>query len=81
MMAKKEEAIVKRGRSGAERKVHTCATVIDLTNQALQLQKLDVKAKLLAKESRIMLTDLSVIDADQRAWFDKKRAIILQRDA
>jgi hypothetical protein len=28
-----------------------------------------------------MLADLSVMDAGQRAWFEKKGAIILQRDA
>jgi hypothetical protein len=37
--------------------------------------------KLLAEESQIILAELSVMDADQRACSVKKRAIILQRDA
>jgi hypothetical protein len=40
----------------------------------------DDKAKLLAEESRIMLANLSVMDAGQMAWFEKERSIILQHD-
>jgi hypothetical protein len=38
----------------------------------------DDEAKLLAEESRIMLANLSFMDASQRPWFEKERSIILQ---
>jgi hypothetical protein len=46
-----------------------------------EVKFVDIEAKLLTEESQIMLADLSVMDAGQRAWFEKKGAIILQRDA
>jgi hypothetical protein len=46
-----------------------------------EVKLVDVEAKLLTEESQIMLADLSVMDAGQRAWFEKNGAIILQRDA
>jgi hypothetical protein len=36
------------------------------------------EAKLLAEESWIMPTNLSLVQPDQMAWFEKKRAIVLQ---
>jgi hypothetical protein len=87
MMAE-EEAILRREEKQCWEKEAACATFIDLTKQALQVQKLatesklvDDKAKLLAEESRIMLANLSIIDADQRACFEKKHTTMLQCDA
>jgi hypothetical protein len=64
------------------------AIYIDLTKQAIAVQKLDAetkrlgaKAKSRAQEILIMFSDLSTMDADQLAWFKKKRTKIWLRDA
>jgi hypothetical protein len=47
----------------------------------LQAQYFDAEAKLLGEVSRIMLANLSIIDAGQWACFEKKHNIMLQCDA
>jgi hypothetical protein len=36
---------------------------------------------LLHEENLIMLAELSIMALEQKAWFERKRAIIRQRDA
>jgi hypothetical protein len=66
----------KKKRRGKEASV---AIYIDLTKQAIEVQRLDAEAKSRAEDKRIMLADLSNMDADKRSWFKKKRAVIRQR--
>jgi hypothetical protein len=68
-----EEAIVKREKKWCREKKITCATFINLTKQPLQIQKL--------AEVWIMLANFSIMNANQTALLEKKRAIILQCDA
>jgi hypothetical protein len=43
---------------------------------------LEVEAKIMAEENRVMLTDLATIfDPVQMAWIEKKQKMILSRDA
>jgi hypothetical protein len=42
---------------------------------------MDVATKFVAAKNRIMFFDLSIMNPDQSAWFEKKRAIICERDA
>jgi hypothetical protein len=71
MMTEKEDATIKREKWRREKGV-TYATFIDLNKQVLKVQNLDTEAKLFAEECRIMLANLSVMNANQRAWFKKK---------
>ncbi|KAK1631014.1 hypothetical protein QYE76_005329 [Lolium multiflorum] len=41
----------------------------------------DPRQKFLAKHNRIMFSELSLMDLEQNAWFQKKRVIIRERDA
>jgi hypothetical protein len=81
MMAEKEEALAKGDEKPRREKEVTCATFIDLTKRAMEIQAIEAEAKLLAEENRIMFADLSLMDPKQRAWFEKKRAIVRQCDA
>jgi hypothetical protein len=80
MMADKEKDVVKRKKKRRRDKEATCATFIDLTKQAMQVQKNEADANLLAEESQIMLVDLSLMGAGTKAWLEKKRTIIFQHD-
>jgi hypothetical protein len=81
MMAETQEALAKRDEKWRREKEATTATFIDLTKQAIEVQRMETTAKLLAEKNRIIFTDLSIMDLGQRAWFEKKRAIIRERDA
>jgi hypothetical protein len=81
MMAQTEEAPAKRDEKQHWEKEGVAATFIDLTKQVIDVQKLEVVAKFLAKHNRIMFADLSLMDLEQNAWFEKKRVIIRERDA
>jgi hypothetical protein len=80
MMADKEKDVVKRKEKRRRDKEATCATFIDLTKQSMQVQKNEANANLLTEESQIMLVDLSLMGAGTKAWLEKKRTIIFQRD-
>jgi hypothetical protein len=45
------------------------------------LETKEFEATLLAKESKIMMADLTALDPERRAWFKKKQAMIRARDA
>jgi hypothetical protein len=45
---------------------------INLTKEAIEVQRVDAEAKCRAEDTRIMLADLSIMDNDQRTWFEKK---------
>jgi hypothetical protein len=40
----------------------TCSTFIDLTKRALKIQAIEAEAKLLAKENRIVLAELRLME-------------------
>jgi hypothetical protein len=42
---------------------------------------MEAVTKLLAEENRIMFANLIIIEPEKRAWFEKKRATICERDA
>jgi hypothetical protein len=67
MMAKKEGAIAKRDEKRCQEKEAKCATFIDITKQAIEIQKIEVDTKLLEEENRILFADLSLMDPSQRA--------------
>jgi hypothetical protein len=58
---------------------------IEEINARSRARKLDLKQKevelsILAEENRIMTADLTDMDPIQRAWFEKKRKMIFDRD-
>jgi hypothetical protein len=66
----------------------SAAIYINLNKEAIKVKRLDAEAKRLdaeakcrAEDKMIMLADLSTMDANQRAWFGKKRAEIWLCDA
>ena len=40
-----------------------------------------VKLAMMAEENRIMMSDLSIMDPEQKAWILKKQKMIRERDA
>jgi hypothetical protein len=54
---------------------------IDLTKQAIAVQRLDAEANSRTEETQIMFADLSTMDGDQLAWFEKKRTKIWLQEA
>jgi hypothetical protein len=42
---------------------------------------IEAEAKLMAEEREIILVDTTKMSEGQKAWIEKRRAIILQRDA
>jgi hypothetical protein len=47
----------------------------------IEVKEKEVEATLLAEENRIMMSDLSLMNSETRAWFQKKQAMIRSRDA
>jgi hypothetical protein len=81
MMVVTPEALAKRGEKRRGEKEPTAMSFIDLTKHAIEVQRMESTTKLLAEENQIMFVDLSIMDPDKRACFEKKRAIIRERDA
>jgi hypothetical protein len=46
----------------------------------IEVKEQEVEATLLAEENRIMMSDLSLMNSETRAWFQKKQAMIRSRD-
>jgi uncharacterized membrane protein len=69
MMAETQEALTKRDEKRRRKKEATTATFIDLTKQAIMVEAM---AKLLVEENQIMSAGLSIMELEQRAWFEKK---------
>jgi hypothetical protein len=42
---------------------------------------MEAAAKLLVEENQIMFVNLSIMNLEQRTWFEKKQTIIHERDA
>jgi hypothetical protein len=87
-MADKEEAIAVREENKRQEKEATCNQFFDLTKKAIEVEEsmtkakaIEAKAKLMAEEREIMLMDTTSMTEGQKAWVEKQRAIILQRDA
>ncbi|KAK1665539.1 hypothetical protein QYE76_053698 [Lolium multiflorum] len=72
MMAKTQEALAKRDVKRRQEMESIAATFIDLTKEAIEVQVMEVAAKLLAEENRIMFVEFSIMDPEQREWFEKK---------
>jgi hypothetical protein len=86
-MADKEEAIAMREEKKCCKKEATCDQFYDLTKKAIEVEEsmakakaIEAKAKLMAEEREIMFVDTTNISEGQKAWVEKRRAIILQRD-
>jgi hypothetical protein len=45
----------------------------------MKIYAIEAEAKLLAEENRIIFTELSHVDPEQRTWVKKKQSIIRQR--
>jgi hypothetical protein len=86
-MANKEEAIAVREEKKCRKKEATCDQFYDLTKKAIEVEEsmakakaIEAEAKLMAEEREIMFVDTTNISEGQKAWVEKRRAIILQRD-
>jgi hypothetical protein len=86
-MAKKEEDITVREEKKRREKEATANAFYDLTKKAIEFEEsmakakaIEAKAKLMAEEREIMLVDTTNMTEAQKAWVEKLRAIILQRD-
>jgi hypothetical protein len=87
-MADKEEAIAVRDEKKRREKEATANVFYDLTKKAIEVEEsiakakaIEAEAKLMAEEREIMLVDTTNMTEAQKAWVEKCRAIILQRDA
>jgi hypothetical protein len=83
LMAEKEEALANRDVKRRWEKDATCSRFIDLTKMALDIEEsiartnaIDIEAKLLVEENRIMSVDLSIMALEQKARFERNQAII-----
>jgi hypothetical protein len=72
MMTEKEEALAKMDEKWCHEKEATCPIFIAPTKRAMEIQTID--AKFLTEENRVMLTELSLREPEQRVWFEKKQA-------
>jgi hypothetical protein len=81
MLADSQDAMAKHDKKKRLGKEATAAININLTKEAIKLQRLDTEAKCRAEDARIMLADLSNMDIDQHSWFEKEQAEIHQQDA
>jgi hypothetical protein len=86
-VADKEEAIAVRDKKKCREKEATANAFCDLTKKAIEVEEsmakartIEVEAKLMAEEREIMLVVTNMTTA-QKAWVEKRRAIILQCDA
>jgi hypothetical protein len=81
------EALAKRNEKRIREKEATCASFIELTKRALDIddsahtKAADAEAMKLAKENRIMLANVTIMALEQKDWFEKRQAIIHERDA
>jgi FtsZ-binding cell division protein ZapB len=81
----KEEAIAKREEKRRQEKEATCAQFFDLTKKAIEVDEslekakaMEAEAKLLVEEREIMFVHTTNMKVDQKAWVEKRRAIIQQ---
>jgi hypothetical protein len=88
LMAKKEDALAKGDKMRHRKKEATCASFIDLTKRALDIEEsiactkaTRADAKLLHEENRIMLPDLSIMAREQKARFERKKPNTHERNA
>jgi hypothetical protein len=81
LMVEKDEALAKRDEKRHREKEATCASFMDLRKRTLEIQAIEVEDKLIADKNRIIFADLSLMEPEQIAWFQKKQAIACQRDA
>jgi hypothetical protein len=66
-MSEKEEANANKNQKRRREKEATCASFIDLAKRPPEIQAIEVEAKLLTEENRIMFTDLSLMNPINRA--------------
>jgi hypothetical protein len=81
------EAIAVREEKKRREKEATANAFYDLTKKAIEVEEsmakakaIEDEAKLMAEEREIMLVDTTNMTEAQKAWVEKRRAIILQRD-
>jgi hypothetical protein len=86
-MADKDEAIVMIEEKKRRETEATANVFYDLTKKAIEVEEsmanakaIEAEAKLMAEEREIMLVDTTNMTEAQKAWVEKRRAIILQRD-
>jgi hypothetical protein len=86
-MADKEEAIAVREEKKRREKEATANAFYDLTKKATEVEEsmakakaIEAKAKLMAEEREIMLVDTTNMMEGQKAWVEKRRVFIVQRD-
>jgi hypothetical protein len=86
-MADKEKAIAVREEKKRREKEDTANAFYDLTKKAIEVEEsmakakaIEAEAKLMAEEREIMLVDTTNMTEAQKAWVEKRRAIILQCD-
>jgi hypothetical protein len=86
-MVDKEEAIAKREEKRHREKEATRNQFFNLTKKAIEVEEsmakakaLEAEAKLMTEEREIMFIDTTNMTVGQKAWVEKRRAII-QRDA
>jgi hypothetical protein len=84
-MANKEEAIAVTEEKKLRKKEATTNAFYDLTKKAIEVEEsmaktkaIEAEAKLMAEEREIMLVDTTNMTDAQKAWVEKRRAIILQ---
>jgi hypothetical protein len=53
---------------------------IEVEESMAKAKAIEAEAKLMAEEREIMLVDTTNMTEAQKAWVEKRRAIILQRD-
>jgi hypothetical protein len=81
-MANKEEAIAKREEKKQREKEATCNQFFDLAKKVVAAEESMAKAnEIEAEEREIMFVSTTNMTEGQKAWVDKRRAIIRQRDA
>jgi FtsZ-binding cell division protein ZapB len=75
-------------RRGVRRKRPHVINFFDLTKKAIEVEErmekamvLEAEAKLMAEEREIMFIDTTNMTEGQKAWVEKRRAIIHQRDS
>jgi hypothetical protein len=75
-----KEANANKDEKRRREKEAPCASFIDLTKRAFEIQAIEPKDKLFVKENQIMSANLSIMGPVSHAWFEKKQMIIRERD-
>jgi hypothetical protein len=86
-MANKEEVIAKREETKRQEKDTTFNQFFDLTKRAIEVEEsiakaktLEVEVKPIAEDREIMSVNTTNMTEGQKAWVQKRRTIVQQRD-